>query len=58
MNKTSLRRHPWIILKVFLTTTQEYVKTVKGLCHMTIKRISAHDARKTKSKMYHLEGEE
>ena len=35
MNKTSLRRHLWIILKVFLTTTQKYVKTVKGLCHMT-----------------------
>ena len=29
MNKTSLRRHLWIILKVFLTTTQKYVKTVK-----------------------------
>ena len=30
--------------KSLLTTTQKYVKTVKGLCHMTIKRISAHDA--------------
>lgn len=44
--------------KSLFNTNTKYVKTVKVLCHMTIKRISAHDVGKTKSKMYHLEGEE
>lgn len=39
--------------KSLFNTNTKVCETVKVLCHMTIKRISAHDVGKTKSKMYH-----